>query len=168
MLGCGYYGASYPGAWEGGEVPWSSHVWGWGDWRPFSCLVQHYKCMCWRGVGAHRLFLVPHSSQRPLAPFSPWHSPSAFSMDPGKRPTGDASGEGWSTRCHLMGVGSSSGGRRRRGLPLAMSLEPTQPSDVASAATAETEVERLRRYYRSPKPLLRRWNRRCGPFETSR
>jgi hypothetical protein len=24
--------------------------------------------MCWRGMGAHRLFLVPHSSQRPLAP----------------------------------------------------------------------------------------------------
>jgi hypothetical protein len=31
-------------------------------------------------------------------------------------------------------------------LPLVVTVEPAQPSDVAPAATAETEVERLRRY----------------------
>jgi hypothetical protein len=59
-------------------------------------------------------------------------------MDLGKRSTGDASEEGRSMRCRLTGVRSSSGGGHRRGLPLAVSLEPTQPSDAALATAAET------------------------------
>jgi hypothetical protein len=42
-----------------------------GNWRPFGCPVRHYKHRCWWGVGAHRLFLVPHSSHDLFAPLSP-------------------------------------------------------------------------------------------------
>jgi hypothetical protein len=46
----------------------------------------------------------------------------------------------------LTGVGSSSGGRRGRGLPLIVSVEPAQPLDAAPAVAVEMEVDRLRRY----------------------
>jgi hypothetical protein len=68
-------------------------------------------------------------------------------MDTGKCPAGDASRDRWSTWRYLMRVGSpSSVNEHKRPLPLAVSFEPAQPSDAASAAVVETEVERLRRY----------------------
>jgi hypothetical protein len=116
----------------------------WGNWRLFSCLVRQYKCRRWRGVGAYRLFLVLPSNQRvsdPFASLSPWHPSSAFVMDSGKRPAGDAFGDRQSMRRHLTRVGSLSDGEHGRPLPLAVSLEPAQPSDVAPAAAAESKLE---------------------------
>jgi hypothetical protein len=46
----------------------------------------------------------------------------------------------------LTRVGSPSGGEYERPLPLAMSLEPAQPSDAAPTVAVESELERLRRY----------------------
>jgi hypothetical protein len=74
-----------------------------GNQRPFSFPAQ--KRRCWQGMGAHQLFLIPHNSQRPLALLLPWHFPSAFMMDPGKRPAGDTSRDRWSMWHHLMRVG---------------------------------------------------------------
>jgi hypothetical protein len=67
-------------------------------------------------------------------------------MDPSKCPTGDASSDGWPMRCRMMWVGSSSGGRHGRRLPLTVTAEPVQSLDAMLAVVAETEVERLRRY----------------------
>jgi hypothetical protein len=117
-----------------------------GNRRPVSCPVLHYKYRHRRGVGGHLFFLVLRSGLRFLCSPLPWHSPSAFAMDPGKRPTGDASSGERSTRRRVTRAGSSSGGGHGRRLPLAMTAEPVQPLDVVSSATAETEVERLRRY----------------------
>jgi hypothetical protein len=43
-------------------------------------------------------------------------------------------------------AGSSSGGGHGRCLPLAVTVEPAQPSDAVPIATVETEVERLWRF----------------------
>jgi hypothetical protein len=67
---------------------------------------------------------------------------------------GNASGDWWSMRRHVMLVGSSSGGRHGRRLPLAVTTELVQPSDVVPATVVNTEVERLRRYLEVSQAML--------------
>jgi hypothetical protein len=80
-----------------------------------------------------------------LPPFTAMSFP-AFTMDPGKRPAGDASSGGRSTRRHVTRAGSSSGGGYRRRLPPTATAELVPLLDVASAVALEIELERLRRY----------------------
>jgi hypothetical protein len=117
-----------------------------GNWRPVSCPVWYYKYGHRRGTGFHLVFLVLCSGSRSLCPLSSWHPPPAFTMDPGKCPTSDASGGGRSAQHRVMGAGSSSGGGRGRRLPLAVTMEPGPLLNAAPAMVVEIEVDRLRRY----------------------
>jgi hypothetical protein len=67
-------------------------------------------------------------------------------MDPGKRPAGDVSGDGRSMWRRVTWAGLSSGSGHGRHLPLAVTAEPAQPSDVVPPTAAEMEVERLKGY----------------------
>jgi hypothetical protein len=57
VLGCGYYDASHPGAWKGGEVPWSLHMWG-GGWATSVRSVALYNTInasargAWEPIGS--------------------------------------------------------------------------------------------------------------------